>query len=122
MLDALTRTVKPALKRRFVLAAVVGGVVFATVYAFAATLSVSSQQLGAGNVGVSACATQVKATYAVSYAAALPGYKVDSVALDHLTSCSGQTISLDLTGAANASIFHTTYNVLPADATAGSAT
>ena len=53
--EALMRFLRLALRRRLVLALVVGGVVFATAYAFAATLAVTSKSLGAGNTTVTAC-------------------------------------------------------------------
>jgi hypothetical protein len=119
---ALKKKLRTALRRRFVLALVVGGVAFTTVYAFAATLGVSSQSLGAGNAAVTTCAASVTATYAIAYDSTVPGYKVSSVTLNNLTACNGKTITVDLTKADNSSIGQVTGTVLPADATAGTKT
>lgn len=65
---ALMTSLRQALKRRYVLALVVGGVVFATAYAFAATLSVTTKTLGAGNTTVAACTgNTLQASYALTF-------------------------------------------------------
>ncbi len=61
-------SLRQALKKRYVLALVVGGVVFATAYAFAATLSVTTKTLGAGNTTVAACTSNtLQASYALTF-------------------------------------------------------
>lgn len=62
------RFLRQALRKRLVLAVVVGGMVFATAYAFAATLSVTTKTLGAGNTTVSACTSStLQASYALTF-------------------------------------------------------
>jgi hypothetical protein len=57
------------LKKRLVLALVVGGLVFATTYAFAASLAFTSKSLGAGNTTVTACTSNtLQASYALTFA------------------------------------------------------
>lgn len=59
---------RQALRKRLVLALVVGGVVFATAYAFAATLTFTSKTLGAGNTTVTACTSNtLQASYALTF-------------------------------------------------------
>lgn len=68
MVEALTRTLRQALKRRFVLATVVGAVVFSSAYAFAATLNITTKTLGAGNTSVTACTSStLQASYTVAF-------------------------------------------------------
>jgi hypothetical protein len=66
--EALMKFLRQALRKRIVLALVVGGVVFATAYAFAATLAVTSKSLGAGNTTVTACTSNtLQASYALTF-------------------------------------------------------
>jgi hypothetical protein len=68
MVEALTRTLRQALGKRFVLAAVVGLVVFSSAYAFAATLNITTKTLGAGNTSVTACTSStLQASYTVAF-------------------------------------------------------
>jgi hypothetical protein len=111
-----------ALRKKSLLALAVGGVVFSSAYAFAATLGVSSNSLGAGNAAVSACASTITAQYSVAYDTTIPGYRVSGINLNNLAACAGKTVTAVLTGAANASLGQVTYTVLTADATAGNKT
>ena len=111
-----------ALRKRSVLALLVGAVVFSSAYAFAATLNVTSSSLGAGNAPVSSCAAAVTAGYTLAYDSTVPGYRVSGVNINNLSACSGKTITVDLTGAGNSSLTQVTYTVLAADATAGNKT
>jgi hypothetical protein len=105
------------LKRRWLVAMLVGGVLFSSVYAFAATLGVSSNTLSAGNQAVTTCTASVNASYTIAYDSTLPGYRVSGVNLNNLlAACVGKTITVDLTGAANASLVQVTYLVTGADA------
>jgi len=94
--------------KRYLIALLVGGTVFAGVYAAAASLSVGSNTLGAGNTAVAACQSgTLTAAYATSYAAALPGYKVDVVTVNGLdtvsgTNCASKSYRITLTGASDA--------------------
>lgn len=66
--EALMNRLRQALKKRYVLALVVGGIVFATAYAFAATLTVTTKSLGAGNTTVAACTNNtLQASYALTF-------------------------------------------------------
>jgi hypothetical protein len=110
------------LRKKSILAIVVGLLVFSSAYAFAATLGVTSSSLGAGNASVTSCTSTVAAAYTTAYDSTIPGYRVSGVNLNNLTACSGKTITIDLTGASNASLTQVTYTVLAADATAGNKT
>lgn len=97
-------------------------VVFATVYGFAASLTVTSQTLGAGTTAVAACqAGALNITYAPTYQAGLPGYEATTVTVNGLNetapNCGGKTIAVTLTGpgASNASLGQQTA-VLPTGA------
>ena len=62
--------------KRALTAAAIGLVVFSGVYGFAASLSVTSDSLGAGSSAVAACqAAALNVTYAPSYQSAMPGYE-----------------------------------------------
>ena len=112
-----------ALRKRVVLALVVGGVIFSSVYAFAATLTVNSNTLSAGNASVASasCTASVSAAYAVAYDASIPGYKVSTITLTGLTGCSGKTVTVDLTNTSNASLYSQSHAITAAEATANSA-
>jgi hypothetical protein len=91
----LISAAKTIVRRKLLLAAVLGAASFASVYAFAATLNVSSQSLGAGNSVVASCVPstiKLTASYTTAYDSTIPGYRVDKVTL---------TSSLVAGGAAN---------------------
>jgi hypothetical protein len=88
-----------------------GILVFATVYGFAASLSVTSDSLGAGTSAVAACqSTAVNVTYASTYNSSVPGYEATTVTVTGLDEtapkCGGKAIRVTLTGpgASNASL------------------
>jgi hypothetical protein len=118
----MTKILRGALRKKWLLAIVASAMVFSSAYAFAATLNVTSSSLGAGNAAVTSCAATITAAYTVAYDSTLPGYRVSGVNLNNLTACSGKAITADLTGAGNASLSQVTYTVLAADATAGNKT
>lgn len=119
-LIASLRFARRALRRRVVLAVVVGGTVFSSVYAFAATLDVSSSSLSAGNAAVQSCTASVTATYGVAYDQTLSSYRVSQVTVSGIAGCTSRTIVVDLTDTTNASIFETTpYTITSSDVTAG---
>jgi hypothetical protein len=119
VVSGLNRRSKALLKRRWVLALVLGGVLFSSVYAFAATLGVTSNTLSAGNQSVTTCTSSVNASYTIAYDSTLPGYRVSGVNLNNLlAACVGKTITVDLTGAANASLVQVNYLVTALDAPA----
>ena len=100
MRSGLNETLRALLRKRAILALLVGAAVFGSVYAFAATLSVSSLSLGAGNSSVSTCTSSVTASYSISYDATMttPGYRVSGITINNISTCSGKTITVDLTG------------------------
>jgi hypothetical protein len=108
-------------RRKLVLAAVLGATSFASVYAFAATLNVSSQSLGAGNSVVTSCVPstiKLAASYTTTYDSTIPGYRVDKVTLTAYTNpvsgtavvtnvpigCANLAVGVDLAQPGNASI------------------
>jgi hypothetical protein len=101
--------------KRALTALLVGAAVFAGVYGFAASLSVSSQSLGAGTTSVSACqSATLTASYAVAYDSTIPGYKVGQVTVSGLDTsaghCASKAFKVTLTGpgASNASLAEVT--------------
>lgn len=80
---ALKALITAALRKRLVLALTVGGVIFSSVYAFAATLSVGTDSLGAGNSVVASCAgsTTLTASYTTTYDSTFAGFRVSNVRL-----------------------------------------
>jgi hypothetical protein len=89
---------------RFLAPVVVGVVVFGAVTAFAASLSVSSKSLGAGNATVATCNATAAVTYNVGYSATLPGYRVTTAPITTAVACTGLAYKVTLTGAGNASL------------------
>ena len=65
--------------------------------------------------------TSLRGSYGVTYASAIPGYRVNRVTLDNLSTCAGQTITANLTGTANASLVEVNHLVTTPEATAGTA-
>src|SRR3954471_11065050 len=90
--------------KRFLIPAVVGVVTFGAVTAFAATLSVSSKSLGAGNATVASCNATAQVTYNTSYASSLPGYKVTTTPVTTAAGCATMAYKVTLTGAGNAQL------------------
>jgi hypothetical protein len=110
-----------ALKRKPILALVVGAVVFSSAYAFAATLNVTGQTLGAGNAAVTSCASGVTTAYTVAYDNTLPGYKVSGVTVTGtLTSCGSKSLVVDLVNSSNASLGQITHTITAGEASGGS--
>lgn len=97
--------------KRALTAAAIGLLVFSGVYGFAASLSVTSDSLGAGSSAVAACqAAALNVTYTPSYQSTLPGYEATTVTVNGLNEtaayCGGKAIRVTLTGpgASNASL------------------
>jgi hypothetical protein len=88
----------------------IASAVFAGVYGLAASLSVNSDTLGAGNATVAACqAGTVSVSYTSSYSASAPvGYQATNVNLGNLDTtsggCGGKAVKVTLSGAANVSL------------------
>jgi hypothetical protein len=95
--------------KRALTAALAGIVVFATVYGFAASLSVGSSSLGAGTTSVAACQNAtLTASYAVLYDSSIPGYKVGVVTVNGLDTtagkCPSKAFKITLTNGSNTSL------------------
>ena len=105
--------------KRIIGVAVAGVIAFSGVYALAASLSVSSNQLGAGTSVVASCtADTLTATYGtLTYSAAIPGYTVaaltikDSGATPSWTTCNTEGYRVTLYGAGGASLGEVTGTV-----------
>lgn len=104
----MSKALKALAKRRTLFAAVLALTIFGAVYGFAATLSVGSNSLSAGNVAVASCQVTgtPTGTYTTAYDSTIPGYKVGTVVVTGLddTNCLGRTVSVTLTGAASANL------------------
>jgi hypothetical protein len=92
--------------KRIVGAIVVGVLAFSGIYALAASLSVTSDSLGAGNVAVSACqSATLNVAYAPTYAAGISAYSTGTVTVSGLAStCFTVPYKVTLYGAAGASV------------------
>jgi len=103
---------------KIVLAAVVASIVFAGVYGFAASLSLTSSGLGAGNAVVAACGTGINAAYTTAYSATIPGYSISQVNLTAIpAACLSKAYRIQLTGAAGAAVGSEMTGTLPASGT-----
>ncbi len=84
----------------------------------AASLSLGTGALGAGNVVVASCqpgATPITVGFTNTYAAATPGYTVSAVRLGAVdAACVGQQVKVTLSGAAGASLVEATGTVAAA--------
>ena len=113
----MSKALKALAKRRTLFAAVLALTIFGAVYGFAATLSVGSNSLSAGNVVVASCQVTgtPTGTYTTAYDSTIPGYKVATVIVTGIddTNCTGRAISVTLTGAASANLA-TITGVVPA--------
>jgi hypothetical protein len=96
--------------RRAVTALAIGATLFAAVYGLAASLGVTSGNLGAGDSAVAACQSGgLTTSYATTYSAAANGYEVGVLTVSGLdtsspTNCASQPYSITISGAANASL------------------
>ena len=90
--------------KRFLIPVVVGVVTFGAVTAFAASLSLSSKSLGAGNASVSACNATAQVTYTTSYSASLPGHIIATAPVTTAAGSANVSYRVTLTGAANSSL------------------
>lgn len=112
----MSKTLKALAKRRTLFAAVLALTIFGAVYGFAATLSVGSNSLSAGNVAVASCqdpAMTPTGTYTTAYDQTLHSYKVASVTVTGLddANCHGKAISVTLTDTTNANLATITSTV-----------
>ena len=114
--------------KRIIGVAVAGVIAFSGVYALAASLSVSSSQLGAGTSVVASCtADTITVTYGtLAYSTTIPGYTVsalvikDNTATPSWTTCNTQGYRVTLYGAGGASLGEVTGTVSGVTNTTGS--
>ena len=93
--------------KRIIGAAAAGVVAFSGIYALAASLSVSSNSLGAGTSVVAACqSATLNATYVPeSYSTTIPGYTTAAVTVQGLANtCYGVPYRVTVYGSGNASL------------------
>ena len=97
--------------KRLLTALLAGAIVFATVYGFAASLTVNTASLGAGTTAVAACQNAtLTASYAVLYDSAIPAYKVGVLTVNGLDTTAGKCpskafkVTLTGPGASNTSL------------------
>jgi hypothetical protein len=89
------------MQNRILIGAVAGAVVFGGAFAFAADISLTSDNLGADTVAVTAC-ENADVEYDVSFDAADNRYEVDAVRVDLTgTGCTGQRVGVTLRDTAN---------------------
>ena len=94
--------------KRYLVPMVAAVSVFGAATAFAASLTVSSTSLGAGNGAVASCNATASVTYNTSYASGVPGYKVTTAPVTSAVACATKAYKVTLTGAANASLAEVT--------------
>jgi hypothetical protein len=104
----MIKATKALAKKRTLFAVVLALTIFGAVYGFAATLTVGSNSLSAGNVAVASCQVTgtPTGTYTTAYDQATHAYKVASVIVTGLdgTNCNGKAISVTLTDTTNTSL------------------
>ena len=101
-------------RQRLVVAAIAGIVVFATVFAVAASLSITATSLGAGTATVASCDPDGVATaFDTAYSAAAGGYEVSTVHITGIATpaCDGLTMKVTLIGAGDASLAEQTVTL-----------
>lgn len=94
-------------RKRFLIAGLVGIMVFAIVFGVAASLTVTASSLGAGTGTVASCDTNgVTTSYDTAYSASVAGYKVTTVHVTGIATpgCDGLGMKVTLIGAADASL------------------
>jgi hypothetical protein len=94
------------MKKRVLIALMVGGVVFASVFGMAASLGVTTDSLGAGSADVNSCDNTVAVRYVTAYSTAPNGYKVTGVTVNGVndTACNGHTLAVTLVDSTGASV------------------
>jgi len=103
---------------KFLVAAVLASIVFASVYGFAASLGLTSSGLGAGNAIVSSCGSGITAAYTTAYVPAIPGYSVSQVNLASIPAgCLNKSYKIQLTGGGGAAVGAEMTGTLPAAGT-----
>jgi hypothetical protein len=91
------------MKKRLLITTLVFVTVFTTVFAFAATLGVTSDGVGAGNAAVASCDTDgVSTAYANDWDATDKRYEVTSVTVSGIAdTCDGKLLKVSLADSSN---------------------
>jgi hypothetical protein len=113
------RKVISVVKRRPILSLVIGAIAFSTALAFAASLTVASGSLGAGNAAVSSCDTDgISVSYSPTYDSSIPAFKVSSVSVANIAAgCNGKTLKVEVVGTGNSSLASGTETISGTSAT-----
>ena len=101
-------------RQRLLIAAIAGIMVFATVFAVAASLSITATSLGAGTATVAACDPNGVATsFDTAYSATAGGYEVTTVHVTGIATpaCDGLVMKVTLMGAGDASLAEQTVTL-----------
>ena len=109
------------MKKRILLAVLAGLLVFAGVFAIAASLGgVTSTKVGADNTAVASCDTDgVSSGYATAWDATDKRYEITSVTVSNVNdACDGQTLDVSLTDSTGAQIGTGTLAIPASAATA----
>jgi hypothetical protein len=93
-------------KKKLIIGLAVGAASFAAVFAMAASLTVGSNSLGAGNADVASCDTDgVQHTYTTAFSNTVPGYRVSAVDVTGIAAaCNTYSIKATLLNSAGASL------------------
>lgn len=94
----------PRISKRFAVPVIAGVVVFGAVTAFAATLTITTKTLGAGNVTVASCNATATATYTTIYSTTIPGYKVATAPITTAVGCTLMSYKATLYGTSGTSL------------------
>lgn len=94
--------------KKFLLPLGAGVVVFGSVTAFAATLNVTSNSLGAGNATLTACNSSASVTYNTTAGTGAKTYEVTTAPVATASTCNGKSFKVTLLGASNASLAEAT--------------
>ena len=84
--------------KKLIIALAAGIAMFGTVFAFAATLGLTSVNLGAGDASVESCDTSVATSYTTTYNTDLGKYVISTVDFDLNAGCADEAMSVTLTG------------------------
>ncbi|HWC33457.1 MAG TPA: hypothetical protein VG650_01400 [Mycobacteriales bacterium] len=90
--------------KKFLIPIGAGVIVFGGVTAFAASLSVNTSSLGAGNATVSSCNASAAVTYNTTPTTSAKTYKVTTAPVTSSAACASMGYQVTLLGASNASL------------------
>ena len=98
--------------KKLLIALVVAGLLGGAVYGAAASIGLTSANLGGGDALVNTCAGPTTATYTTAYDANLQAYEVVTVVVT-VQGCTTEDVSVTLTGPANTAIASSGPTALP---------